>query len=239
MQTDVFHDLTESGYLDWIQMMLQSLFMWHVASESLRMRTQCVNFQFGTICCYIKSILFFNFYLFIYWPYLTACRILILLLGVGPGPQKWKHQILTIKPPRNFLHTIFFFFKEERLFPKSTYLVNFLIWLSQVLAAALRICNCGARVSSLAVALALWLWGVGLVVPRHVRSYLLTRDWTWASCMGSVHLSPWMTRDIPTPSCLKSPSSVCGTELSWVSTYPSVPLFLISFQLFFPCPFLK
>ena len=59
MQTDVFHDLTESDYLDWIQMMLQSLFMWHMAPESLMMRSQSLDFQFGTICCYIKSILFF------------------------------------------------------------------------------------------------------------------------------------------------------------------------------------
>ena len=110
MQTDVFHDLTESDYLDWIQMMLQSLFMWHMTSESLMMRSQSLDFQFGTICCYIKSILFFFFFnLFIYWPYLTACRILILLLGVGPRPQKWKHQILMTKPPSNSLHTIFFF----------------------------------------------------------------------------------------------------------------------------------
>ena len=56
--------------------------------------------------------------------------------------------------------------------------------------------------------------------------------------LGVQSLSPWMTRDIPTPSCLKSPPSISGTEVSWVSTYP---LYLCSSSLFscsFPALFL-
>ena len=46
-----------------------------------------------------RSISRYFFYLFIFWPYPGACRILIPWPGIEPVPLHWKHRVLTTGPP--------------------------------------------------------------------------------------------------------------------------------------------
>ena len=50
--------------------------------------------------------LFFMFVCF-FWPRCVACRILLPLPGIEPGPRQWKHQVLTTGPPGNSLARVF------------------------------------------------------------------------------------------------------------------------------------
>ena len=60
----------------------------------------------------------------------------------------------------------------------------------------------GAQASVVAV-LGLWLWHMGLVAPRHVKSSW-TRDQTHVPCTGRQILNHWTTRKVP------------GRDVEWV-----------------------
>ena len=42
-----------------------------------------------------------SFVCFLFWPHCTACGILVPRPGIEPGPQEWKHRVLTTGPPGN------------------------------------------------------------------------------------------------------------------------------------------
>ena len=57
---------------------------------------------------YTSNVLNVNYAsIFIFWPRCTARRILVPRPGTEPGPQQWKHRVLTTGPPGNCLKLIF------------------------------------------------------------------------------------------------------------------------------------
>ena len=86
--------------------------------------------------------------------------------------------------PCIFLHFDFFFFNSEQ-FLSFLWNICLFIWLHQISAVASRIFSCGMWTVNP------WLWLVGFSS--------LTRDQTWAPCIGSVwNLSHWTTGEVPT-----------------------------------------
>ena len=84
-----------------------------------------------------------------------------------------------------YLSSFWFFFFNSEQFLSFLWNICLFIWLHQISAVASRIFSCGMWTVNP------WLWLVGFSS--------LTRDQTWAPCIGSVwNLSHWTTGEVPT-----------------------------------------